>query len=350
MVELLRLCARGFRALDRCVDFKGNSVLFGPPNSGKTSLLEALSMLMQSRGEQWILFEGPLLIIHEAEDVHRGGDTAAPFTIEAHWDLGGRALGYSYTFATKGSYVEQAVYEDFKPLARLIKRGDRGIAELAGGRTAELCTAPYAVLSEDALIPCSPVEDEGFRRAERALMELRIGLKDVYYFVSGRRLAAWKYTYETHVDLLPATSVGSEGQYTAHQISRILAQPQFEPLRDPLYQVLRIAGVDDVRVGLVSTGRIAMYIKSGGAWTNAYNAGNFTKSVLPVLVQLILANEGSVVAVDDADLAVPEDSAEQVLSAYAELARRKGLQLVLSAKSPGFAKAAERLGLGVVRL
>jgi hypothetical protein len=182
------------------------------------------------------------------------------------------------------------------------------------------------------------------------LLDLRVGLKDAYYFISGRRLAAWKYTYETHVDLLPATSVGPEGQYTAHQISRILSQPQFEPLRDHLYGLLKAARIDDVRVGLVSTGRIAMYVKAGGMWTNAYNVGNFTKAVLPVLTQLILSNEGSVVAVDDVDLAVPDNYAEELLATYLSLAKKKRLQLIATAKSDAFKKAAEKLGISVVGL
>lgn len=348
-MELRRLCAYKFKSLDGCIDLKGSTLIYGPPNSGKTAYLEALSMLMQSRGEQWILFEGPLLIIHEAEDVHLGGDTSIPFTVEAHWLLDDKVYGYSYTYATKGGYVEQAVYEDFKPLLRIKKSGQRGVVvypEIG----AELCTAPYAVLNEDVLIACSSVDDERFRRAERILMELRIGLKDSFYFISGRRLAAWKYTYETHVDLLPATSVGPEGQYTAHQLSRILSQPQFEPLRDYLYKLLKTARIDDVRVGLVSTGRIAMYVKAGGVWTNAYNVGNFTKAVLPVLVQLVLSNENSVVAVDDVDLAVPESYAEELLSVYLDVAKLKKLQLVMTSKSEAFKKASERLGLTVVEL
>ena len=349
-MELRRLCARNFRALDRCVDLEGHVLLFGPPNSGKTSLLEALSMLMQSRGEQWILLEGPLLIIHEAEDVHRGGDTSTPFTIEAHWALEGGLYGYSYSYATKGGYVEQAVYENFRQLLRVAKSGQRGRVVYPEGLDAELCAAPYAVLNEDVLIPCGQVDDEVFKRAERILLDLRVGLKDAYYFISGRRLAAWKYTYETHVDLLPATSVGPEGQYTAHQISRILSQPQFEPLRDHLYGLLKAAGIDDVRVGLVSTGRIAMYVKAGGAWTNAYNVGNFTKAVLPVLTQLILSNGGSVVAVDDVDLAVPDSYAEGLLATYLDLAREKGLQLIMAARSDAFRRAAEKLGISVVGL
>jgi anti-anti-sigma regulatory factor len=63
-----------------------------------------------------------------------------------------------------------------------------------------------------------------------------------------------------------------------------------------------------------------------------------------------LANPGSAVFVDDADLAVPATHAERLLGAFLEIARARGLQLVLAAREPAFATAAERLGLEVVSL
>jgi hypothetical protein len=177
-----------------------------------------------------------------------------------------------------------------------------------------------------------------------------VGLKDKFYFISGRRLAAWKYTYETHVDLMPATSVGSEGQFTAHHLSRVLTQAAYERVREMLYAFLPLAGIEDVRVGLVKSGRIAMYVRSGGLWTNAYNAGSYTKAVLPVLLQLLLANPGAAVFIDDVDLAVPGTQAEKLLSGLLEIASARGLQLVLSAREPAFAAAAEKLGIHVASL
>jgi hypothetical protein len=344
-----RICLDHFRRVEnKCIELSRFSLLYGPPNAGKTTFMEGAALLIQSRGEQWLAFEGPLLIIHEPEDVHFGGDLERPFAVELSVEVEGELITYGYRYATASNYVEQWVGKDGKLLARMAKRGERGA--LLYPVEADLCVAPYAVMNEDALITCGAVEDERLRAAERALLTLRVGLKDKFYLLSGRRLAAWKYTYETHVDLMPATSVGSEGQFTAHHLSRILTQAAYERIRELLYAYLPLAGVEDVRVGLVKSGRIAMYVKSGGLWTNAYNAGNYTKAVLPVLLQLLLANPGSAVFVDDADLAVPATHAERLLGAFLEIARARGLQLVLAAKEPAFATAAERLGLEVVSL
>ena len=344
-----KICLDHFRGVEKgCVELSRAVLLFGPPNSGKTTFMEGAALLVQSRGEQWLALEGPLLIIHEPEDVHFGGDLERPFGIELTVELEGGAVTYGYRYATATNYVEQWVGKNGEVLAKMAKRGERGV--LLHPVEAELCVAPYAVMNEDVLITCGAVEDERIRAAERALLALRVGLKDRFYFISGRRLAAWKYTYETHVDLMPATSVGPEGQFTAHHLSRVLTQAAYERVREMLYAYLPLAGVEDVRVGLVKSGRIAMYVKRGGLWTNAYNAGSYTKATLPVLLQLLLANPGAAVFIDDVDLAVPGTQAEKLLSALLEIARARDLQLVLSAKEPAFAAAGKKLGMHLARL
>ncbi|AFA38575.1 hypothetical protein Pogu_0548 [Pyrobaculum oguniense TE7] len=346
---ITKICLEYFKGVKSgCVQLGRGTVVFGPPNSGKTTYFEAVALLVQSRGEQWLALEGPLLIVHEAEDLHHGGDLETPFTIELSVMLEGGEVVYGYRYAAGPNYVEQWVKKDGELLVRLVKKGDGGV--MTHPTEARLCVAPFAVMNEDVLIACDPVEDERFRMAERALLELRIGLKDKFYLISGRRLAAWKYTYETHVDLMPQTSVGPEGQFTPHHLSRILTLPSYEAVREQLYEYLHVADVEDIRVGLIKSGRIALYVRRGGLWTNIYNAGNYTKAVLPALLQLLLANEGSTVFIDDADLAVPSDKSETLLSAMAEIAQRRRLQLAVSAKEPGFAKVAEKLGLVVESL
>ncbi|MEZ0318390.1 MAG: ATP-binding protein [Pyrobaculum sp.] len=344
-----RICLENFRAVtQRCIELSSFTIIQGPPNSGKTTFLEAAALLIQSRGEQWLALEGPLLIIHEPEDVHQGGDLEKPFAVELTAGLEEGLITYGYRYATATNYVEQWVGKDGRLLVKAAKRGERGA--LTYPVEAELCVAPYAVMNEDALITCSSVEHEKVREAERALLALRIGLKDRFYYLSSRRLAAWKYTYETHVDLMPATSVGPEGQFVSHHLSRILTQSSYERVREELYQYLGVAGIEDVRVGLIKSGRLAMYIKSGGMWTNAYNAGTYTKAVLPIVVQTVLANHGSSLFIDDLDLGTPAERAEEVLSVLREVADRKKLQVVATVKSRAFATAAERLGASVASL
>ncbi|MEM1597329.1 MAG: ATP-binding protein [Pyrobaculum sp.] len=342
-----RICLENFRAVtSKCVELSQFTVVHGPPNSGKTTFLEAAALLIQSRGEQWLALEGPLLIIHEPEDIHQGGDLEKPFAVELTVGLEEGVITYGYRYATATNYVEQWVGKDGRLLARAVKRGERGA--LTHPVEAELCVAPYAVMNEDALITCGAVEE--VREAERALLALRIGLKDRFYYLSGRRLAAWKYTYETHVDLMPATSVGPEGQFVPHHLSRILTQSSYERAREELYQYLPVAGVEDVRVGLIKSGRLAMYVKSRDMWTNAYNAGTYTKAVLPIVVQAVLANSGSALFVDDLDLGVPGQRAEELLSVLREVADRKKLQVVATARDRAFAEAAERIGASVAAL
>jgi len=71
MTRLVKAVVKGFKGLGNglSVEFKGNTVIVGRSGSGKTSLMEALALLMQSRGEEWLVLEGNLLIIHEPTDI-----------------------------------------------------------------------------------------------------------------------------------------------------------------------------------------------------------------------------------------------------------------------------------------
>jgi hypothetical protein len=119
-------------------------------------------------------------------------------------------------------------------------------------------------MNEDLLITCEPVSDSKVKLAERVLLKLRLKLKDKFYYISGRRLSAWKYTYETHVDLMPETGIGAEGQFIAHHLSRILTHPAFEASRSAPRECLKLAEIEYIRVGLVRGGKIAVYVKTGG--------------------------------------------------------------------------------------
>ncbi len=342
------ICLTNFRGVDsKCIRLGQVTLIYGPPDSGKTTFMEALALLMQSRGEQWLTLEGPLLIIHEPEDIHQGGDLEKPFVIEftVRMELGEVTYGYKYATAT--SYVEQWLALDGVKLVHLAKRNGGG--SLTYPMEVPLCTAPYAVINEDVLITCSAVEDERVKKAERTLFDLRVGLRDKFYFISSRRLAAWKYTYETHVDLMPATAVGPEGQFVPHHLSKILSQPQYHRLREELYKYLPVTGVEDVRVGFVKSGRIGMYVKSRH-WTNAYNAGLYTKSVFSIVLQLLLATEGSAVFIDDVDLGVSSRHFQHLLQAMLEIAQRRRLQLVLTAREPAFRNVAEKYDMHIVEL
>jgi hypothetical protein len=74
-----RICLDHFRGVEnRCVKLSRAALLFGPPNSGKTTFMEGAALLMQSRGEQWLALEGPLLIIHEPETYTSGATLRSP--------------------------------------------------------------------------------------------------------------------------------------------------------------------------------------------------------------------------------------------------------------------------------
>ncbi len=327
-------------------------IVFGPPMSGKTSLLEALALFMQSKGEEWILIEGQHVIFHEPEDIHRNGDLSHPitFTIEFSVDGLGKA-SYMYTFATRDARVEQRLYAGGETLFVLAKRGARGVLleppEAAGTET---CTSPHMVLHEDALITCGEANSDKIRTARELLFRARSTLRDAFYFVNDRRHCAWKRSFETHVDLMPRTGVGSEGQYTLHQLSRVVSDPRYVRYWEELGSILDAVGIRKVGVSLVESGRIGGYMYVGDKASSIYHGGLFVRSVLPVVVQIVLANEGSIVAIDDLDLGLTEPLAEQLLAQLQRIARAKDLSVVATTRAGWLADMARRLGFTVMNI
>lgn len=345
-----RFCVRGFKGVDGCIGLDGALLIVGPPMSGKTSLLEALALFMQSKGEEWILIEGQHVIFHEPEDIHRNGDPSQPITFLL--EFSGEPLGrvtYEYTFTTKDAWAEQRLVAGGETLFALVKRGPKGILveprDVAG---VETCTSPHMVLNEDVLITCNDVESDSLRAAREALFRARTSLRDAFYFVNDRRHCTWKRSFETHVDLMPRTGVGSEGQYTLHQLSRVASDPRYVKYWEELGTVLDAVGIQRIGVSLVESGRIGGYIYVGGKASSIYHGGLFVRAVLPVIVQTVLANEGSIVAIDDLDLGLTEALAERLLAPILRIAEAKSLSLVATTRATWLADVAKRLGFTVV--
>jgi len=349
---IVKYCVYGFKGLrEFCADLNQLVIIHGPPASGKTSIVESIGLLIQSRGEDWIVLEGHYVVFHEPSEIHYNGDLNNPIRWEVHVNFGGRILGYEYEYKSSGNWARQSIYRNFVKLITVERFEDGGVIthppELSGVRT---CIPPVPVINEVVLTPCHPVENEQFKSAEYAIFELRNLLKDSVYILTDRRPFSWKRTFEASVDLLPEYSVGSDGQYTVHQLSRISADPALEREREEIDELLREIGIDEVSTGIVARGRIGGYVRMGRRISSILHAGLFVRSLLPLIVQLVLAKSESTVIVDDLELGVPEDSYERIADILGKFARRKGLQLVATTRSTSFAKIAERLGYQVVKV
>jgi energy-coupling factor transporter ATP-binding protein EcfA2 len=119
-----RVCLEHFRAFKhKCVSLERQTVIHGPPNSGKTTVMETVALLMQSRGEYWLALEGPHLIVHEPEDLHYGGNLEIPFAVELGIELDIGSVNYGYKYAAGTGYVEQWVGLNGETLIRVKREG-----------------------------------------------------------------------------------------------------------------------------------------------------------------------------------------------------------------------------------
>lgn len=343
---ITKACVSNFKAIrDVCVEFgDGLNVLVGPPSSGKSSMLEAVSLIMQSRGEDALIIEGRLLMIHDIVDVIRNMDTSnrvavsLRFSVDKHIveflrdtgvNVDSGSITYSYSFTHSTGDVEQGVWLNDKLLVSFGRLGGRNL--ILKPEPGDLCITPYHVMHEDALETCGEAPDE-VKVARAVLFSLRQGLRDRFFFIGENRLAWWKRTFETTVDLLPDYSVGGDAQYTVHQLSRMLTVPSYREQVKELLREMGALGVEDLTAGFIAPNRLMGFIKARGSWGVLYNAGLGVRSTLPLIVQLVLAPEDSTIIIDGVDIGLDEQSLGSVLSAVGRYARGKGLQVIASSR------------------
>ncbi len=344
MTKLVKAVVKGFKGLGRelTIGFSGNTVIVGRSGSGKTSMMEALALLMQSRGEEWLVLEGNFLIIHEPEDLAYGLDPSEVITIGVHYEVdedgerlgrsaglelsSGSVIGYHYSFRLRDYWVGQELYLNNELVAAIEKVGDGGFMKYPV--RARLCTAPTHVMSEDAFITC---DGDGSRTAYSLAFVLRNMIKDKFYYLSEGRVCWWKRDYETTVDL-PRNSVGSDGQYTVHQLSVIQTRPEYEGIFNELMGLARELGIEDVKAGFTAPKRVSGYVRVNGKWVPMYHAGLKMRALLPILVQLVLTPPGSVLLIDGVDIGLTYDELNTVVQIIDEVSRRVGYQVIMSSK------------------
>ncbi|ADN50230.1 conserved hypothetical protein [Vulcanisaeta distributa DSM 14429] len=344
MTRLVRAVIKGFKGLGRglTIDLNGNTVIVGRSGSGKTSFMEALALLMQSRGEEWLVLEGNLLIIHEPEDLAYGLDPSETITIGVYYEVDedgeslgrstglelsrGSVIGYHYSFRLSDYWVRQELYLNNELVAVVEKVGNEGFVRYPVN--ARLCMAPTHVMHEDAFITC---DGDVSKKAYSLAFILRNMLKNKFYYLGEGRVCWWKRDYETTVDL-PSNSVGSDGQYTVHQLSVIQTRPEYEGIYNELMGLVNELGIEGIKAGFTAPKRISGYIKVNGKWVPMFHAGLKMRSLLPILVQLILTPPGSVLLIDSVDLGLTYDELNALVDIIDRMARKVGYQVVMSSK------------------
>ncbi len=347
-----KICASNFKAIgEKCIGVgRGLNLVVGPPASGKSSMMESLAFLMQSKGEDWLITEGNFLVIHDLLDVINGMDASKIMGMGIEVDVDdfmksflepsgvtAGAIEYEYKYRHSDGWVSQTVKIDGEEIA-FEKDGDGGI--MTRPRPLRLCTPPAYVMHEDALMPCENSSEVG--RAQAALFALRQSLRDRFFFLGENRVAWWKRTFETTVDL-PTHSVGGDGQYTIHFLSMILTKPEYSEGAQAVKSMLFRLGVDDVTAGFVEPNRVSGYISMRGRWGPLYHAGLAIRSLLPLLVQLVISPRGSTVVVDGIDIGLNEEWLESVIDILLEAS--KDLQIIATSRH-----ATKRSGVNLVTL
>ncbi|MFP3044361.1 MAG: AAA family ATPase [Thermocladium sp.] len=335
-----RIYVSNFKAItEKEVELQGGlNLIIGPPASGKSSLLEAMAFLMQSRGEDWLITEGNYMVIHDLNDVINGMDPSKIMGlgliidvddyVQSFLEPGGvkaRMIEYRYMYRYADGYMAQLIKLDDEETF-FEKRDEAGL--MIRPRQVRLCTPPSYVMHEDALVPCEDSPEIG--RAQAALFAMRQSLRDRFFFIGENRIAWWKRTFEVTVDL-PTHSVGGDGQYTIHFLSMLLTKPEYGEAANRLKRLLGKLGIEDVTAGFVEPNRVSGYLLMRGKWAPLYHAGLAIKSVLPFLVQLAISPSGSTVMIDGIDVGLNEEWLEMITDILIDAG--KNIQVIATSRS-----------------
>jgi hypothetical protein len=184
-------------------------------------------------------------------------------------------------------------------------------------------------MSEDGLLVCDENDPAGTARS--LLFVLRNILRDRFFILRETRAFTWKRTFEVTVDL-PRYSVGSDGQYTVHQLSVMMARPEYEEELRMIRDALSELGIEDLRAGFTESNRLSGYVRTRGGWVPMYHGGLRLRSILPVITQLALSPRGSVVLVDDLDLGIDEETLVKLLGLIARWSSERRIQVVATSR------------------
>ncbi len=308
----------------------------------KTSLLEALALMMQSKGEEWLMLEGKYLVIFDPLDAIYMHDPSNRLRVRMDFEVDeygeslareiglelkkGSLIGYEYSLRLNDYTVEQAVYLNGEEVAAIAKIGHEGV--MLRPVKARLRMAPTHVLNEDAFLTC----DDAPRLAYNLLFVLRNMLRDRFYFLSERRACSWKREFEEYVDL-PRNYVGSEGQYTAYQLSLMTVRPELEEKLEEFKELLKAVGIEDIKAGFTSPPkRLGVFVKEGGVWVSIMDASFKVRALLPILTQLVLTPSDSILIIDYVDLGLNRSEAKDLLYLIRDYAAKRGVQVIATCK------------------
>ncbi len=335
-----------FKALkDLDIELGRITVLIGPNGTGKSTVLQALTLLKQSLLQASLITSGPALDLGVFQDVVHRGDA----TLHIQFQLQVAALGPGLSPFPEGLFDQ--VYEaefDQHGLRRhteTIPFGDDTIKvrwDRHDGSFVEPSTLPMSnqrsVHWQVMNLVAHPIDIRGmggqFTDNERNafpsyLYAVEHFLRGTYVVPPVRGFDATSYPLESAPsdDLFATRSVE---QQASRVLSTIAYRPELEAaISDFSERVLHVR----LRAKLVPSQRVAAEAYRGQSRMNLVNEGFGANQLMILLAQLVLAPRGALLGIEEVEIHLHPRAQSALAPIFTELVRGQDKQVVLTTHS-----------------
>ncbi|MFI5088491.1 MAG: AAA family ATPase [Terriglobales bacterium] len=342
----------------------GLNMLLGPNNSGKTSALDVLALLVQTAREQsptGLKWSGNLVELGASGEYALHGGLRAPelqieVRLERPTNLNvepevakclGQEIGYRIRFSpSTNRYTMHEFLVDGHVLVRnlLEKVGASYQPKL---EIRDVLISPLPPVVHDLHVfdgnlfvagSMPPPHDTPYQR--NALAQLRaaqVGLEAIRQFFARKvfLVGAGRAIQGSELDVqFRIPEVGRSAEHTLQVLSTILAKPEYGSAETKIREWSRTFGLADVSSGWAGGSQLhSGYIDALTSTALPLRSAGFgSQQILPIIIQLFASPEGSVIGLEEPETSLHPAAQVQLVRMFAE-AVRAGRQLIVTTHS-----------------
>jgi AAA15 family ATPase/GTPase len=375
---LVKIAIENFKSIGKRIELevKPLTILIGPNASGKSNILEALSLLVQSIGRSGYDYRGesyPHLISYsKLEDIAYNGSLKNSISIEVHIkpnenemkilselaeEINNRNLGflidnkitsvgYRYSYNGESYSGEQEIFCDEKEIIRVItEKTDSGVFRhvfafpsiLKGERIEDNSTIilqPSVFKLHPSAPPTlidrvKPLNDFAMRVVNMITSKFILRGKSKVYFISAQRS---KIDYEISTEKFYEW-VGKRGEHLLPILAQ-LTSPRYKQKGNKVREWALEFGIKDPWANWSGPNRASgEFIDTElGTPLNLALASYGSSQILVIIAQLFLSEEGDIILIEEPEISIHPEGQAKLPELFAD-AIKEGKQIIITTHS-----------------
>ena len=337
---ITKLALKNFKSISESgieLDLKPLTVLMGPNASGKSSILEAIGVFVQSIGVQ-INSKGNLVIYRDFTDVIHKRETSRWLTIEIYVN----DLGYRYSYKKLNDEARQSVKIGDEEIVRVTNeffegKGKQSRFEYPEGLAFKLCEYDSAyILNERSFKTAEQVTDDFLlllNKAQEITLTIRSKLESKVIFISSVRGIVPEVN-RTDKGMKKLSNVGKEGEHLIHLLARIFGTLEYRDAAAKIAEWAGRFGINELHAGWRGANElISEYLDpSFGVVLNLSSASQGSRQILSIITQVFWSEPGDIIMIEEPEISLHPKSQVLLTELFAE-AIAEGKQIIITTHS-----------------